>query len=66
MLFYFLIFICLAALGLNCGTWNLLCIMRDLSVWHMYPLVVACRLSSSGVWAPEHTSFSISGCDSLV
>lgn len=61
MLFYFLI-IYLAALGLNCGTQNLLCIVRDLSVWRMYPLVVACRLSS-GVRVPERTSFSISSCD---
>ena len=65
MLFYFLV-IYLAALGLNCGTQNLLCIVRDLFVWLMYPLVVACRLSSSDVRAPEHTSFSISSCDLLV
>ena len=62
-IFYFLIFIYLAALGLSCGTRDLRCGMQDLllrcmgfSLWRVgFSLVVACGLSSCGVWAPERT-----------
>ena len=48
--FFFLqiLFVDLAALGFSCGTWDLRCIMWDLSLWHT-------GFSSCGIWAPELT-----------
>ena len=53
--FIYLFFYILAALGRSCGTWDLHCGMRDLSLWRAgFSLVVERRLlSSCGMWAPE-------------
>ena len=45
----YLLFIYLAVLRLNCGMWDLPCIMRDLSLQHTGSLAVAHGLQ--GVWA---------------
>ena len=42
-------FIYLTVLGLSYETWDLRCITRNLSLWHMDSLVVVCRLSSYGM-----------------
>ena len=56
---FFLTFMYLAALHLSCGTHDLCCGMRDLSLQHMGSLVVVCGLSICGTWAPEHSGLLI-------
>ena len=54
-LIFFLIFIYLAASGLSCGTWDIRCGMRDLSLWRSgsslqcagFSLVVVCGLQGA-------------------
>ena len=50
------LFIYLAAAGLSCGTWDLCCIMQDLSLLCMYSLVVPHRLWSLQAQLLQHAS----------
>ena len=38
-----------AASSLSCNTQNFICVIQDLSLWHMDSLVVACGLTCCGV-----------------
>ena len=53
---FFKIIYYLAAAGLSCGTWDLGCIMQDLSLPCMDSLVVPCGLWSSQAQLLQHAS----------
>ena len=71
-LFYVLIYLFLAALGLCCGMQDLHCGMRDLFVAVHGLFVVVCgllsscgmqfSLSSCGAWAPERVGSVVAAC----